>query len=84
LIKGIIRSVTRLGRADSSIGFLLVSLFLMAPILAACGPSGGGESLAVGDAAPSFTLPTASGDQVSLSDYHGSKPVLLYFHMADG
>lgn len=33
--------------------------------------------------APGFTLPAANGNQVSLSDYSG-RPVLLYFHMANG
>ena len=79
----IIRSMARWGKANSPIGFLVLGLLLMAPILAACGPSNG-DGLAVGDPAPSFTLPTASGNQVSLSDYRDSKPVLLYFHMADG
>jgi hypothetical protein len=82
-MKRIIRSVARWGGAHSPIGFLLLSLLLIAPIFTACGPSTS-EGLAVGDPAPSFTLPTALGDQVSLSDYRGSKPVLLYFHMADG
>jgi cytochrome oxidase Cu insertion factor (SCO1/SenC/PrrC family) len=37
----------------------------------------------VGDVAPDFTLPAASGGEVSLSDYRGS-PVLLYFSMGPG
>lgn len=39
--------------------------------------------IAVGDAAPAFTLESASGETVSLSDYAG-KPVLLYFSMGPG
>ena len=34
--------------------------------------------------APAFTLPSADGSTVSLSDYNGKQPVLLYFHMAVG
>lgn len=49
-------------------------------LLAACGSSG----LQVGDKAPEFSLPTASGGDVALDDYTGRKPVLLYFHMALG
>lgn len=49
-------------------------------LLTACGPSG----LQVGDQAPDFSLPTASGSEVSLDDYSGEQPVLLYFHMALG
>jgi cytochrome oxidase Cu insertion factor (SCO1/SenC/PrrC family) len=39
--------------------------------------------IAVGDAAPAFTLESASGGPVSLSDYAG-KPVLLDFSMGPG
>jgi len=39
--------------------------------------------VAVGDTAPAFTLESASGGPVSLSDYTG-KPVLLYFSMGPG
>lgn len=34
--------------------------------------------------APDFTLPAANGGDVSLDDYKGEQPVLLYFHMAVG
>ncbi len=37
--------------------------------------------LSVGDTAPSFTLPDANGDPVSLSDYAGRK-VVVYFYPA--
>ena len=57
-------------------------LILLGLVLSACGVSGGG--LAIGDPAPSFTLPSANGEQVSLADYQGKQPVLLYFHMALG
>ena len=39
--------------------------------------------IAVGDTAPAFSLKSASGGTVSLSDYAG-KPVLLYFSMGPG
>ena len=39
--------------------------------------------IAVGDRAPSFSLRSASGGIVSLSDY-ARKPVLLYFSMGPG
>lgn len=57
-------------------------LVLIGLVLSACGASGGG--LAIGDPAPSFTLRSADGEQVSLADYQGKQPVLLYFHMALG
>ena len=39
--------------------------------------------VAVGDTASAFTLESAKGNPVSLSDYAG-KPVLLYFSMGPG
>jgi hypothetical protein len=67
------RKVSRLAAAFVAVVVLL---------LTACRsqPSG----LSIGDEAPDFTLSTPSGRTVSLSDYTGSQPVLLYFHMAVG
>jgi cytochrome oxidase Cu insertion factor (SCO1/SenC/PrrC family) len=67
-------------------GGLLVGAFL-----AACtgtpppppSPSAAPGPIAVGEVAPGFSLPSASGGQESLSDYRG-KPVLLYFSMGPG
>ena len=59
----------------------LLAIGLLAGALAACG--GTQEAPSAGDRAPSFRLPAASGDFVSLSDYAG-KDVLLYFNMAYG
>lgn len=42
------------------------------------------EALKVGDPAPAFSLPSAAGDRVSLTDFQGKSNVLLYFHMAYG
>lgn len=39
--------------------------------------------LAVGDAAPEFTLPAADGSTVSLADYRG-RSVVVYFYPAAG
>jgi cytochrome oxidase Cu insertion factor (SCO1/SenC/PrrC family) len=60
---------------------LIVVLVVMV-LLAGCS-NGSDDGLAVGDNAPDFSLPEASGSIVSLDDYTG-EPVLLYFHMADG
>ncbi len=51
-------------------------------VLAGCGQDAG--SLKEGARAPDFRLPTATGETVSLSDYVGKQPVLLFFHMAAG
>jgi cytochrome oxidase Cu insertion factor (SCO1/SenC/PrrC family) len=65
----------------SSIGFLVGLIAAFSLVAAACGGDGGG--LAVGDAAPDFTLTDASGARVALEAYE-NQDVLLYFHMADG
>jgi peroxiredoxin Q/BCP len=36
-----------------------------------------------GDKAPDFALKTQTGDTVSLSQFHGSKPVVVYFYPKD-
>ena len=63
------------------------SLLLFTPLLGlllySCGDSDE-SGLTVGQAAPAFDLPAAAGGTVSLADYRGNQPVLLYFHMADG
>ena len=37
----------------------------------------------VGSVAPDFTLPSQSGEMVSLGDFLGKKPVVLYFYPKD-
>jgi peroxiredoxin Q/BCP len=44
---------------------------------------GGGAAVSVGDAAPDFELPDAAGRRVRLSDFRGSKAVVLYFYPKD-
>ncbi len=61
----------------------LILLFSLAAILPACG-GGAPAEIAVGSPAPDFSLPTSDGGTVTLDDYTGVKPVLLYFHMALG
>jgi peroxiredoxin Q/BCP len=41
------------------------------------------SSTDVGDAAPHFTLPSQSGETVSLGDFFGKKPVVLFFYPKD-
>lgn len=40
-------------------------------------------SLQVGDRAPNFTLSSATGEDVSLSDFLGKKAVVIYFYPKD-
>lgn len=58
---------------------LIVSLALL---ITSC-QSTDQTSLALGDVAPDFTLPSATGADVSLADL-AEQNVLLYFSMADG
>lgn len=57
-------------------------------LLAACtkqpSPTPTTRGLQVGDEAPAFTLASANGGSVSLADFQGHKPVLLYFSMGPG
>jgi len=67
-----------------------VSLLLFATACGVSRESGGGRKAAeraavqVGDKAPNFALPAAAGEKVSLAQYRGKKPVLLYFSMGPG
>ena len=56
------------------LGVLLVSGLRVAGVTAA---------LEVGEPAPDFTLPSTTGEQISLSQFRGKQPVLLEFYGAD-
>jgi len=40
-------------------------------------------ALEVGQPAPDFTLPSTTGEQISLSQFRGKQPVLLEFYGVD-
>jgi hypothetical protein len=42
------------------------------------------EGPVVGSQAPGFSLEASEGDRVSLDDFAGRRPVLLYFSMGPG
>jgi peroxiredoxin Q/BCP len=44
---------------------------------------GGGAAVNVGDRAPEFELPDASGRRIRLSDFRGKQSVVLYFYPKD-
>lgn len=60
----------------------LFFVLILSLILASCASPP--EPVQVGEKAPDFQLQAADDGEVSLSDYRGRQPVLLYFHMADG
>jgi hypothetical protein len=61
---------------------LLFGALLLAPLLAAAGPSVA-EALEIGEKAPDFTLPSTTGGTISLGQFRGKKLVLLEFYAAD-
>ncbi|HEV8564233.1 MAG TPA: hypothetical protein VGR41_04920 [Actinomycetota bacterium] len=63
----------------------------LTPVGAACGSNstpttstGAQGPIEVGAEAPTFDLPSAQGGDVSLADFVGKKPALLYFSMGPG
>jgi hypothetical protein len=56
------------------LGVLLVSMLRVAGVAVA---------LEVGEPAPDFTLPSTTGEKISLSQFQGKQPVLLEFYGAD-
>jgi hypothetical protein len=55
-------------------GVLLVSVLRVVGVTVA---------LEVGEPAPDFTLPSTTGEKISLSQFRGKQPVLLEFYGAD-
>ena len=60
-----------------------ISLFM---VVLVCGAllffnAGDVMALKVGDKAPDFTLPSTTGEKISLSQFKGKKPVVLFFYI---
>lgn len=55
-------------------GLVLINVMVMARLASA---------LDIGDNAPDFTLPSTTGEKISLSQFRGKKLVLLEFYGAD-
>jgi cytochrome oxidase Cu insertion factor (SCO1/SenC/PrrC family) len=76
-------------RVRSSV-FMTTMVLLTMLVLSACSrtaphPSAVSNGPArVGERAPTFTLPSAGGGPVSLSEFAGKKSVLLFFSMGPG
>ena len=43
--------------------------------------TGDAMGLKAGDKAPEFTLSSTTGEKISLSQFHGKKPVVLFFYI---
>jgi cytochrome oxidase Cu insertion factor (SCO1/SenC/PrrC family) len=60
-----------------------ISLFM---VVLVCGAllffnAGDVMALKVGDKAPDFTLTSTTGEKISLSQFRGEKPVVLFFYI---
>ena len=58
---------------------LLLSMLLAGLLVVASAAT----ALEVGDKAPDFTLPSTTGEKISLSQFRGKKHVLIEFYIAD-
>ena len=59
------------------------SLSLFSVLLAGVLLAGVAAALEVGDRAPDFTLPSTTGEKISLSQFRGKKHVLIQFYSMD-
>ena len=69
-----------LGRAGRGMRFVIA---LVAGLATIAGGSPRAVALEIGDRAPDFTLPSTSGEQISLAQFRGKKAVLLEFYGGD-
>lgn len=59
-------------------------LFLLGTLLAAVlSAAGAAMAVEIGDKAPDFTLPSTTGEKISLSQFRGKRLVLIEFYGAD-
>ncbi len=59
-------------------------LFFLALLLASgLGVVVAARAVEVGEKAPDFTLPSTTGEKISLSQFRGRKHILLEFYVAD-
>jgi AhpC/TSA family len=56
---------------------------LIVLLVATLGVVGLAVALEVGEQAPDFTLPSTTGEQISLSQFRGKNLVLIEFHVND-
>ena len=58
-------------------------LWLTVLLAGVCGVVSISTALEVGEQAPGFTLPSTTGEPISLSQFRGKKLVLIEFHVGD-
>ena len=69
-----------MGMLLKRMSLLFLGGMLLPGLLAVLSPA---VALEVGEQAPDFTLPSTTGEQISLSQFRGKKLVLLEFHVND-
>ena len=67
------------GRIPDAVRLILVSTTLTSLLMV----PGVALALEVGEKAPDFTLPSTTGEQISLSQFRGKQHVLLEFYVRD-
>ena len=67
------------GRIPDAVRLILVSTTLASLLMV----PGVALALEVGEKAPDFTLPSTTGEQISLSQFRGKQHVLLEFYVRD-
>jgi cytochrome oxidase Cu insertion factor (SCO1/SenC/PrrC family) len=67
------------GRTPDAARLILVSTTLASLLMV----PGVALALEVGEKAPDFTLPSTTGEQISLSQFRGKQHVLLEFYVRD-
>ena len=63
--------------------YTLHLLWLTVLLAGVCGVVSISTALEVGEQAPDFTLPSTTGEPISLSQFRGKKLVLIEFHVSD-
>lgn len=62
----------------------LIVMLIASTAFSSSSTNGVTPTLKIGDPAPAFTAKTSDGKQISLSDYHGKRGVVLFFYPKDG
>lgn len=55
---------------------------MIAPLLGLLCWLSAAQALQVGEMAPEFSLPATVGEKISLAEYRGKQPVVLFFYIA--
>ena len=71
-----------MGKRPTRVGSLVLFGVLLTVVLGAAG-AGVATAVEVGEQAPDFTLPSTTGEKISLSQFRGKKLILIEFYGVD-